>query len=164
VTAKKRKEAPTEAPKSPPEKPRKGGPEARAAALLLLSEGFTVTYAAAEVGVRINTVRAWRDSDEGRRVLAAAREKKADALAGSVGSARQLLEDNALRAAHTIVDNLESPAPSVRNAAARTLLDRVGVPAVREVLMQAAAGPDLSKLTADELADLERLLEKAGAP
>ena len=57
---------------------------------------------------------------------------------------------------------MDSKAPSVRASAARTLLDRVGVPVVKEVRASVSArGFDLSKLSTEELLSLDRITEKA---
>jgi transposase len=137
-------------------------PDRRDEALRLLVDGHTIASAARTVKATENTVREWRDSPEGQKLLAEARAKRAADLANAAARARQILEDNAARAAQTLVDLLYSKAPSVRASAARTLLDRVGVPAVKEVRASVAArGFDLTKLSTDELLELDRITEKA---
>lgn len=137
-------------------------PDKRDEALRLLAEGYTVAAAARAVKTRENTVRDWRDSPDGQRLLAEARAQRAADIANAVARARQLLEDNAVLAAQALVDNLKSSAPSVRTGAARTLLDRIGIPVVREVKASVTStGLDLSKLSTAEVLELDRIMEKA---
>lgn len=136
-------------------------PDKRDEALRLLAEGYTVAAAARAVKTRENTVRDWRDSPEGQRLLAEARAQRAADIANAVARARQLLEDNAVLAAQALVDNLKSSAPSVRTGAARNILDRVGVPVVREIRGTVTQeGVDPSRLTTEELLELDRLNRK----
>lgn len=155
----------TNRPKPPPggQKPaRKGGPEARAEAFRLLAEGFTVTAVAEHLKVRINTVRAWRDTPEGQRVLDDAREKRAEALKDAATKARRVLEDNALRAAMVLVDQLDASAPNVKVRAAREILGRVGVPTLTESRVTVADdGLDLTRLSLEELQQLDALNRRA---
>lgn len=137
------------------------GAEARAEAARLIAEGFTVAEVARRLGLSRQTVSEWKNHSAAD-IVAVAVEKRAESYADAVALARSKLRDAAARAADVLVAQLDDVDPAVASMAARTLLDRVGVPR-SEVLVQAAAGPDLSKLSADELADLERLLEKAGA-
>jgi len=137
------------------------GPHAQAEAARLLAEGLTVTEVARRLGLARETVSVWKNHSA-IDIVAVAVEKRAESYADAVALARSKLRDAAARAADVLVAQLDDADPAVASMAARTLLDRVGVPR-SEVLVQAAAGPDLSKLSADELADLERLLEKAGA-
>lgn len=128
----------------------------------LLAEGNTVSFVAQTVRVKRDTVASWRDSIEGQKMLAEARAARAADIANAVARARQLLEDNAVLAAQTLVDNLKSSAPSVRTGAARTLLDRIGIPVVREVKASVtSSGLDLSKLSTAEVLELDRLTQKA---
>ena len=137
-------------------------PDRRDEALRMLAEGHTVAAAARAVKTRENTVRDWRDSPDGQRLLAEARAQRAADIANAVARARQLLEDNAVLAAQALVDNLKSTAPSVRTGAARNILDRVGVPVVREVKASVtSSGLDLSKLSTAEVLELDRLTQKA---
>mgnify|MGYP000609006259 CR=1 FL=1 len=136
-------------------------PDKRDEALRLLAEGYTVAAAARAVKTRENTVRDWRDSPDGQRLLAEARAQRAADIANAVARARQLLEDNAVLAAQALVDNLKSSAPSVRTGAARNILDRVGVPVVREIRGTVTQeGVDPSRLTTEELLELDRLNRK----
>lgn len=137
-------------------------PDKRDEAMRLLAEGNTVAFVARELRLRYNTVIDWRDSPEGQQILREARAKRAADLSSAAARARQILEDNATRAAQTLVDLMDSKAPSVRASAARTLLDRVGVPVVKEVRASVNARSfDLSKLSTEELLSLDRITEKA---
>ena len=72
-----------------------------------------------------------------------------------------VLRAAAERAAAVLVAQLEDSDPAVSSAAARTLLDRVGVP--RAEVVQTAPSPlDLSGLSAAELDSLEGLLSRVG--
>lgn len=137
-------------------------PEIKAQALQLLAGGETVAGTARALKQRENTVRDWRDSPDGQRTLAEARTKRAADLANASTAAKRLLEDNATLAAQTLVDGLRAKAPTVRVASARALLDRVGVPVVREVKATVTQeGVDLSRLSTDELVRLDELMRRA---
>lgn len=139
----------------------KGGPEARAEAMRLLAEGFMVTAVAEDLGVARATVIRWRDSPEGARELAAARAARAASFADAAEDARRILRESTAKAAQLLVEHLDASDPAVASLAARTILDRVGVPRTERVEAVVAPARDLSKLTDDELAQLEALRAKA---
>lgn len=131
--------------------------EAKARALELLSTGLTVSAVAREVGVHRVAVRDWRDSEEGQSFLKAAREKRAAAFEEAAEEARRMLRENTVRAVQALVDDLA--VPSRRAAAARDILDRVGV--LRGESVTISRGVDLSNLSDEELAKYAELSAKA---
>lgn len=138
----------------------RSGPEGRTAAARLFAEGVTVSDIARRLGVARETVSRWVNH-RATEAVAAEVEKRAKAFEDSVAPARAALKASALRAAEVLVAHLEDPDASVASAAARTLLDRVGVPRA-EVVLQEAEALDLSGLTDAELVEFERLARKAG--
>jgi hypothetical protein len=141
--------------------PRKGGPDARAEGMRLLAEGFQVLAVAEQLSVDRATVLRWRDSPEGARELAAARSARAASFANAAEDARRILREATAKAAQVLVEQLDDDDPAARSLAARTILDRVGVPRTERVEAVVAPARDLSKLTDDELAQLEALRAKA---
>jgi hypothetical protein len=139
----------------------------RERALALLAAGEAPSAVALACSVDAATIWRWRDSDEGRAVLAQAaleREanRKADAVAQREASqkARAMLVAGAERASETILGALASPNAHVRIRAAREVLDRVGV--VRTQRLELGGTPlDLTKLSDEEFATLEALVAKA---
>jgi len=147
--------------KPPPRGQKKTNPDKRVEAMRLLAEGSGPTDVARALKVGERTVRAWRDSPEGQRELSAARKAREAAFMDAAERARRILREGAEKAAQVLVDQLSSGDAATKSIAARTLLDRVGVPRVerREFVPPPA---DLSNLTDDELAELERLNRKIG--
>lgn len=140
---------------------RKGGPEARAQAMALLAEGHQVLAVAEELGVDEKTVRRWRDSPEGAKELAAARAARAATFANAAEDARRILREATAKAAQVLVEQLDAADQETRSLAARTILDRVGVPRTERVEATVAPAVGLSRLTDDELAQFEALHAKA---
>ncbi len=158
------KRPPAPSPTPPPAAPdlTRGGPDARVEAMRLLAEGYTASSVAQQLGVDRGTVREWRDSPEGQRELAAARKAREDSFAEAIEDSRRVLRDGAVRAAQVLVDQLDDTDPAVAASAARTLLDRVGVPRTERVEVKSDdSGEDLSRLSDEEFAEYERLAEKA---
>ena len=141
-------------------KRRKGGEECRADAMRLLAEGYLVGAVAAEVGVDRGTVQDWRDSPDGRAELALARKAREDTFKDAAESARRAIRESLDRAVQELVDQLTHRDPAVRSLAARTLLDRGGVPRTQRVESAAAPEGDLAHLSDDELAAYESLRRK----
>lgn len=139
---------------------RKIGPEAKAQAMVLLAEGFSLAAVGVEMGVNRDTVLTWRDSPDGQRLLADARKAREGALKEGIGRARKVLEEGAILAAQTLVDAATHGPTKDRIRAAATLLDRIGVPRTERVEVAAGDDEDLTVLTDDELAEYERLLAK----
>ncbi len=139
---------------------RKIGPEAKAQAMVLLAEGFSLAAVAVEMGVNRDTVLTWRDSPDGQGLLTEARKAREGALKAGIDRARKVLEEGAVLAAQTLVDAATHGPMKERIRAAATLLDRVGVPRTAR-LETTVIGEDLTALTDDELAELERLRAKA---
>jgi transposase len=141
--------------------PRLGGDDARLEGMRLLAEGLRVLDVAEQLGVDEKTVRRWRDSPEGAKELAAAREARAATFANAAEDARRVLREATARAAQVLVEQLDESDPAARSLAARTILDRVGVPRTERVEAVVAPAADLSRLTDDELAQYEALRAKA---
>lgn len=138
----------------------RAGEGGRLEAARLHSEGMSVTHIARRLGVARETVSRWINHTA---VEAVAQERAARAAEhrDAVAAARETLRAAAERAAAVLVAQLEDSDPAVSSAAARTLLDRVGVP--RAEVVQAAPSPlDLSGLSAAELDSLEGLLSRVG--
>lgn len=140
---------------------RKGGEDARAEAMRLLAEGHMVVTVAEQVGVAEKTVRRWRDSPDGQAALRKVREARAAQFRDAAEGARRIIRESLEAAAQVLVDDLRSTDPEVRNRAARTLLDRGGVPRTERVETATVDPVDLSKLDDDELREWKRLRAKA---
>lgn len=148
--------APTGAP--PPALARRG-PDARAEAMRLLAEGYTLTSVAEALSVDRGTVREWRDSPAGSKELAIARKAREAAFADAVEDGRRIIKEALPRAMQILVDQLDDRDPAVVSLAARTIADRAGLPRTQRV-EQGAPPVDLSKLTVEELAQYEALQRK----
>lgn len=146
---------------SAPEAPSlaRGGPEARAEAMRLLAEGFTLTSVAEALGVDRGTVREWRDSPAGRAELATARKAREAVFADAVGDGQRILRESLPRAMQVLVDQLDHADPAVASLAARTIADRAGLPRTQRV-EQDTPPVNLSKLTQEELDQYEALQRK----
>jgi len=144
-----------------PAKPRKVGPAAKAQAMQKLSEGHQVTAVARELGLDRGTVRVWRDSPEGQRLLNEARKTREAEFAESSDAARRILREAAVLAAQRLVDRMHSATPFEAVSAAEAILARVGLPRSTRTEVTMEPGVDLSKLTDEELAQLDALNAKA---
>lgn len=140
--------------------PRRTGEDAHTEAARLLAEGLPVAEVARRLGVRRQTVSGWKNH-HAKEALATERAKRAATFDDALTRARTLLRDNTEAAAKVLVAQLEDEDPAVAQAAAKTLLDRAGLPRV-EVVQKETSPLDLSGLSADELEIFERLLAKAG--
>jgi transposase-like protein len=131
-----------------------------------IAKSFTVTAAAEQVGIDRKTMRRWRDSIEGQKLLDDARKARAAQFADAADQARRTLREATPLAALRLRDRLDSTVPFEAINAAEAILSRVGVPRATKVESTGGAGLDLSKLSDDELATLEQLHAKAsgGAP
>ena len=152
-------------PRKPPEPTaaplERGGPIARAEAMKLLAEGFTLTSVAANLGVDRCTVREWRDSPQGQAELAAARKAREAAFADAVADAHRIVREALPRALQVIVDQLDHPDPAVASLAARTLADRGGVPRAQRIESTPESDIDLSQLSNAEFEQFRALRAKA---
>jgi transposase len=126
----------------------------------MLAEGYQVGAVARSLGVDRRTIRDWRDSPEGQRLLDAARKAREAQLVEGRDAALRILRDAAPRAAQRLVDALAAPA-SASTAAAEAILARVGLPRSSKLEATVEPGVDLSKLSDDEIATLEALHAKA---
>jgi hypothetical protein len=141
--------------------PKRGGPEAQAECIRLLSEGWQVSTVARQMGVSRDTIIEWRDCPEGQRQLAAARKARELEFADAVKDSRRLLRENAIRAIQVLVDKLDADTPFEALAAARDILDRAGVLRTERIELPTEKGVDLSKLSDAEFLELRRLRAKA---
>ncbi len=138
----------------------RAGEGGRLQAARMHSEGLTVSDIARRLGVARETVSRWVHH-KAVEAVAAERAARAAEHRDAVAAARETLRAAAERAAAVLVSQLEDSDPAVSSAAARTLLDRVGVP--RAEVVQTAPSPlDLSGLSAAELDSLEGLLSRVG--
>ena len=138
----------------------RGGVEARLEAARLHAEGISVSEIGRQIGVARETVSRWIHH-RAATAVAVERAARAETFADAVSAARERLRAGASRAAEVLVAQLDSSDPAVAAAAARTLLDRVGVPRA-EVVQTVPAPLDLSGLATEELEHLEGLLARAG--
>lgn len=137
----------------------RGGPDAIARAMELLSEGYAIQSVADALGVTRQTIYEWRDSPTGQDALKAARAERSQAFRDTVNEARSELKSLALRAVRVLGEDLVSEDPEVRQRAAKTVLDRVGLPRTErhELVPQRE---DLSRLSDDEVEALRALRAK----
>lgn len=126
----------------------------------LLSEGLTARAAAAQIGVNEDTIKAWRESPEGKAELEAAQRVRARVFEDTVAHARTRLKSLAERAVEVLAEQLESGDEDTAGKAAKTILDRVGLPRT-ERLELSAERLNLSALSDDELRVYEMLRRKA---
>lgn len=126
----------------------------------MLADGFRIGAVARELGINRCTLRDWRDSPEGQRLLDAARKTREAQIAESRDAALRILRESAPLAAQRLVDALAAPPPA-STGAAEAILARVGLP--RSTVLETTVAPalDLSLLSDDELAALEALQAKA---
>jgi transposase-like protein len=139
-----------------------GGPEARAQAYQLLGEGLTVAEVARRLGVRRATVSGWKNSEEGREGIDAARAVVARSVGDALSGARTLLRGSVLEAVNALVAGLKAADPATQFRCACAILDRGGIPRVTEVHTEEEP-LDLSGLTPEELDVFEALLSKVRA-
>lgn len=126
----------------------------------MLADGFRIGAVARELGINRCTLRDWRDSPEGQRLLDAARKTREAQIAESRDAALRVLREAAPLAAQRLVDALAAPPPA-STGAAEAILARVGLP--RSTVLETTVAPalNLSALSDDELATLETLQAKA---
>ncbi len=131
-------------------------PDARAEAMRLLSTGMYVGDVARQMRRNRHTIRKWRDTPEGQKELAEARANRVrsfDALA----EARTMLLDLAPFAVQALAEDLRIGGK--RGAAARDILDRIGVLRGTEVHIKPSI--DLSKLSPQARLDAHRAAQGA---
>ncbi len=151
ATARKRPKAPYD-----PKMPADAGE-----AMLMLAEGHSLESVSKRFGKRRQTVRAWRERPDCQKIYRdalAAREAEFKSAADDV---RRILRQGSIDAALEIVRALRDPDPAIRMSAAKDITDRIGVLRGEQISVR-NAGIDLSKLSTEEIALLERLQSKAG--
>ena len=117
----------------------------------MLVEGMPVGEVADLLGVDRHTVSQWKNSPEGYRVMSDARKAREavyrDVIADGVRKIREATD----RAIDVLVEQLDHRDPEVRSLAARTLLDRGGIPRTLRTENANGTGFDYSKLSPEEL-------------
>lgn len=126
----------------------------------MLAEGLTVVSVAERLGCSRMTVADWRDSPDGAAELARATAERRREFEDTVAPARAKLKHLAMRAVEVLATQLESTNADVASKAARTILDRVGLPRAERVEVSVAQR-NLSALSDDELRIYDALNEKA---
>ena len=115
------------------------------------------------LGLHRRTVEKWRTTAAGAAALETAKEQAFEAFQSTVEAARSKLSaaaDEATDVLLVVLRNSDSD-PGTRLRAASMVFDRVGLP--RTQRLETPPTPlDTSKLSDQELADLEALLRKAG--
>lgn len=144
-------------------KPQRGGETPREQAMALLAEGITIAEVSRRLGLHRRTVEKWRTTTAGAAALETAKEQASEAFQSTVEAARSKLSaaaDEATDVLLAVLRNSDSD-PGTRLRAASMVFDRVGLP--RTQRLETPPTPlDTSKLSDQELADLEALLRKAG--
>lgn len=130
----------------------RGKANLQADAMRLLCDGWQLAAVARQLGVNRNTVRDWRDSPDGQRLLAEARVARESHFVDAAERARAMLRESAVAAVQALRDDLASPGR--RSRAARAILDRIGVMG-GQTLHVTSGVIDLSQLPEDVLAALE---------
>jgi hypothetical protein len=137
---------------------------AKAKAFHLLAQGFRIGVVAKIVGFNRVTVRLWRDSPEGRQYMAEQRAKYESALEAGREDARRILMAATVDSANKLASKIHSPIPFEGIKAAAEVLDRTGVIRAARVEMGNGASIDLSRLTPEQAATFNELVEIASAP
>ena len=126
----------------------------------MMAEGYTVRAVSGSMGVNEKTIYRWMETPDGKADLDRARAQRLRAFEDTVAPARQQLKSLALRAVQVLAEQLESGDEDVASKAARTILDRVGLPRAERVEVSVAQR-NLSALSDDELRLYDALNEKA---
>ena len=126
----------------------------------LMAEGVLTMDIANTLGVSERTVNLWKNSEDGKAELEHARERTARVFEDTVAHARTRLKSLAERAVEVLAEQLESGDEDTAGKAAKTILDRVGLPRT-ERLELSAERLNLSALSDDELRVYEMLRRKA---
>lgn len=140
---------------------REPGPKDRELAMFMLAEGTHINDVAERLKITRGTVRRWRDSPDGQVLLSRAKEARVAAFAEAVIDAREILRNAARLAANTLVEKLRDPKPFEAITSAEAILARVGLPRATKIEAEMRLGVDVSKLSPQELDQLETLLRKA---
>ena len=129
----------------------------------MLVEGMPVGEVADLLGVDRHTVSQWKNSPEGYRVMSDSRKAREavyrDVAADGVRKIREAVD----KAIDVLVEQLDHRDPEVRSLAARTLLDRGGIPRTQRLETSAAPAVDYTKLSPDELRAVREAQQKARA-
>ncbi len=139
-------------------KPAVRGPDAHARAFEMLARGETIINVANTLGVGRETIRTWRDSPDGQAYLQKVRRDREQAYTDAAEDAKRSLREGLWKATNVLIDMLDSDMPNERMRAALEVLDRSGV--LRGEQLHVTGGVDLSKLSDEELANLDALRKK----
>ena len=142
---------------------RRIGEDARAEAMRMLVAGMPIGEVADALGVDRGTITAWKHSPEGYSVLAEARKAREAVYRDAVADGVRKIREATDKAIDVLVDQLDHSDPEVRSLAARTLLDRGGIPRTQRLETSAAPAVDYGKLSPDELRAVRELQRKAQA-
>ena len=141
--------------------PRKGNPERRMAALVLLGAGYTYTRVAEELGVDRRTVRKWRDDPEGKKFLDGMIDERIKTIQDEILKSLKLIAANLTRITNILIDQLDAFDEKVVVSSARELWN-ILVNATKNVAAdQGNTGFDLANLSEEEFSEYERLNKKA---
>lgn len=136
----------------------KGGPESKAQAMMLLAERWSVAEVARRIGVNSSTVRSWRASPDGYRMLEAAREAHRAAFNDALEKARRTLIESLPEAAEVLREALQHGKIDPRLRAACSVFDRTGLHPRAE--FEPPPDVDTSNLTEEELRQYLALCRK----
>lgn len=115
--------------------------------------GKSVTAIAEELDLKPNTISKWFAEPETAEMLQRFRIE-------ALGESKDVLRGLSLRAVQALAEGLESPEAKDRIAAAKTILDRVGIVRVEKFEHEHKGKIDLSALTEDELLQWKGLMRK----
>ena len=163
MAAKKPAKSRQKAPAAAPAPSRRIGEDGRAEAMRLLVEGMPVGEVADALGVDRHTVAKWKNSPEGYQQLAAARKAREAVYRDVVADGVRKIREATDRAIDVLVEQLDHKDPEVRSLAARTLLDRGGIPRTQRIENANGTGFDWSKLSPEELRAARELQRKVQA-
>lgn len=127
----------------------------------MLVEGMPVGEVADVLGVDRHTVAKWKNSPDGYRQLAEARKARQDVYRDAAADGVRRIREAVDKAIDVLVEQLDHHDAEVRSLAARTLLDRGGIPRTQRVENAGASGFDYSKLSPDELRAVREAQQKA---
>jgi len=163
MPTKKRSKTARKASSEAPAPSKRIGEDGRAEAMRLLVEGMPVGEVADAIGVDRGTISRWKNSPEGYQQLAAARKARETVYRDAVADGVRKIREYTDRAIDVLAEQLDHHDPEVRSLAARTLLDRGGIPRTQRIENANGTGFDWSKLTPDELRAAREMQRKVQA-
>jgi transposase-like protein len=118
-------------------------------AMELLAERWSVHDVARHVGVAPRTIRSWRASPEGHKLLEAARDARREAFKDALVKARRTLIESLPEAADALCELLQHSKAEARLRAVFGIMDRTGLHPRSE--FDPPPDTDFSNLTDEEL-------------